>query len=117
MRRSHRRRLCRYRSNPGTMRGWRQFIAQTYSMLYCIGAYWTSKAEALCNGGQYNEFKGKECIVAFTDYIEELAKYIHKRNTNQTRVPAMKKYDNLVVHDAATSCIWCKNVFMTMTAC
>src|SRR5438552_8945330 len=77
----------------------------------CIGAYWVSKGEALANGGEYHDFKGKECINNFVDYIEELATYIHERNKSQTRVPALKKYDEIVKHDAATHCHWCKNIF------
>jgi len=79
----------------------------------CIGAYWVSKGEVLANGEEYHEFKGKECINSFVDYIDELSTYIYERNKTQTRVPALRKYEDLVKHEAATECIWRKNTFVT----
>src|SRR6266853_869384 len=79
----------------------------------CIGAYWVSKAETLANGGQYSEFKGKDSIFSFVNYIEELVKYMYERNKTQTRIPALKKYNDLVAHEAATACCWCKKLFVS----
>src|SRR5438552_716167 len=74
----------------------------------CVGAYWVSKV----SGAKYSEFKGQDCILNFVNYIEELATHIYERNKTETRVPALKKSDDLATHDAATACIWCKRYFV-----
>src|SRR5437773_7398848 len=77
----------------------------------CVGAYWVSKVETF--KGQYDEFKGVNCIAEFVDYLEEKAKYLHDRNkTLSTRIKAERTREEMVRHLASTSCIWCKYDFI-----
>src|SRR5438552_6218967 len=74
----------------------------------CIGAYRVSKV----SGAEYWEAKGQECIINFANYVEEIVNFLYERNKTETRVPSLKKHADLVIHDAATACIWCKKDFI-----
>src|SRR5437773_9253535 len=74
----------------------------------CVGAYWVSKVEIV--KGQYDEFKGVNCIAEFVEYLEEKAKYLHDRNkTHSTRIKAERIREEMARHLATTSGIWCKH--------
>src|SRR3981189_1041235 len=66
----------------------------------CVGSYWVTKVEDF--DGKYKQFRGPNYFEDFVDKIVDLAKYIFVRNKSKSHELAVRSWEEIKRHDAAT---------------
>ena len=74
----------------------------------CVGAYHVS---SICQSTSYKEFFGNDCMLKFVRYLDEMCHSLYQRNKLETRKPADKTAEQIALHNKATTCVWCKDLF------